>query len=258
VTSRFKFSGFSVPNYTQVPDELFDQLLAILTGAELKVLLYVMRRTFGFKKGSDVISKSQLENGIQKRNGEILDSGTGLSRRAIRLAIDSLVEMNILLKHRHASAEKGDEATEYALNIRGTDPWVKSTHGGRVQNTQGGGYPVPPQETVEQETESKRINVDAEKSAQKGNAAIEPWKIADIVQQILEVTGDPKSTGFYRRVARLVPEPLVYQALSETKVAKLGGEIRTNPGALFTSRIKDIARRNRIDLGLRPSAEGRR
>jgi len=56
------FQGFRSPNYTQVPDELFDELMSTLSGAELKVLLYIIRRTFGFKKGSDTISLSQMLN----------------------------------------------------------------------------------------------------------------------------------------------------------------------------------------------------
>jgi hypothetical protein len=32
------FAGFSSPNYTPVPDELFDDLLPVLSGAEVKVL----------------------------------------------------------------------------------------------------------------------------------------------------------------------------------------------------------------------------
>jgi hypothetical protein len=123
------FQGFQSPNTTSVPDELFDNLLPILAGAELKVLLYIIRRTFGFKKGSDRISKSQLEHGIKKADGRILDGGTGLSRRAIRLAIDSLVARNILIKLPNISPERGHEATEYALNIANTPPGVKSTPG---------------------------------------------------------------------------------------------------------------------------------
>src|SRR5262249_29108165 len=143
------FRGFRGPNYTQVPDELFDELLADLSGAELKVLLYVMRRTFGFKKGSDRISKSQLENGIKRLNGEPLDRGTGLSRRAIRLAVQSLVAKRILLKRTRFSDRHGDEATEYALNVIGTDPWVVSTPGGAhpgVHSTQALGREVPTQD----------------------------------------------------------------------------------------------------------------
>jgi hypothetical protein len=43
--------------------------MADLSGAELKVVLYVARRTFGFGKESDNISLSQMAQGITKRDG---------------------------------------------------------------------------------------------------------------------------------------------------------------------------------------------
>ena len=47
-----KFKGFSRPNTTPTPDEVFDVFLTQLTPAELKVLLYIIRRTYGFQKDS--------------------------------------------------------------------------------------------------------------------------------------------------------------------------------------------------------------
>ncbi len=44
-----QFGGFDAPHYTQTPDVLFDELLPYLSEAELKVLLYIIRRTFGFR-----------------------------------------------------------------------------------------------------------------------------------------------------------------------------------------------------------------
>ena len=41
------FMGLEAPAYTQVPDDLVDWVMAYLTGAELKVLLYIVRRPFG-------------------------------------------------------------------------------------------------------------------------------------------------------------------------------------------------------------------
>ena len=69
------FRGFSGPNYTPVPDELFDELMVELSGAELKVLLYIIRRTFGFKRDADMISLSQMLNGIRTPDGRVLDRG---------------------------------------------------------------------------------------------------------------------------------------------------------------------------------------
>jgi phage replication O-like protein O len=143
VDDTYHFRGFRKPTYTQVPDEVFDELMPILSGSEFKVLMYVIRRTFGFQKGSDRISKAQMEFGIRRKDGSILDGGTGLSRRAIRLAVESLVEKDILIKITHQSPERGDETTEYALNIIGVDPWVESTQGEgqKVPTPVGSAYP---------------------------------------------------------------------------------------------------------------------
>lgn len=43
-TSEGAFPGFRAPSYTMVPNELFDDLMADLSGAALKVLLYIVRR----------------------------------------------------------------------------------------------------------------------------------------------------------------------------------------------------------------------
>jgi phage replication O-like protein O len=116
-TSR-KFRGFQSPNTTPVPDELFDELMYDLTGAELKVLLYICRRTFGFKKESDNISLSQLVNGIKTRDGKVLDRGTGLSKDSVSRVVKSLEEKGIIVRNRRQSVERGYEATTYFLNIK--------------------------------------------------------------------------------------------------------------------------------------------
>lgn len=113
-------SGFQRPNYTQVPDALFDELLPDLSGAELKVLLYITRRTLGFRKHEDAISLTQICSGITRHDGTVIDRGTGLSRRSVVPAIRSLVQRN-LLSARHALTEHGDaDTTVYALRFDGT------------------------------------------------------------------------------------------------------------------------------------------
>lgn len=112
-----RFRGFTSPRYTPVPDELFDELMSLLSGAELKVVLYIIRRTFGFKKESEAISLSQIRRGITTRDGRVLDRGTGLSLSAAQAAIKGLVEKRIVVATRNRSAHKGDEATTYRLHI---------------------------------------------------------------------------------------------------------------------------------------------
>src|SRR4051812_38798053 len=95
IKQEFKYQGFDGPNYTVVPDGLFDELLPILSGAETKVLLYIVRRTFGFKKDSDSISFNQICNGIKTKDGRQIDRGTGLSTSTAQGAIKGLVEKEI-------------------------------------------------------------------------------------------------------------------------------------------------------------------
>ena len=106
-----------MPNSTQVPDDLFDKFMADLSGAELKVLLYIIRRTFGFKRHQDAISISQLVNGITRKTGEVLDKGTGLSRATAVSAAKSLEKRGFIVRTKKYSAEHGDEATAYSLKI---------------------------------------------------------------------------------------------------------------------------------------------
>src|SRR5690242_3656707 len=117
-TENLQFKGFLSPRYTQVPDELFDELMAHLSGAELKVLLYIIRRTFGFKKDTDNISLNQICKGITTRRGEVLDCGTGLSQNAVLSALKGLLAKKAIVAKRNESRERGHEPTTYSLNIR--------------------------------------------------------------------------------------------------------------------------------------------
>jgi phage replication O-like protein O len=113
----YRFVGFSKPNYTQTPNELFDELLPELSESELKVLLYVVRRTFGFGKEADAISINQLAEGITTKDGRVLDRGTGLSRTSVKKATAALVEKGILTV-RQVRSEDGDFASNvFALRF---------------------------------------------------------------------------------------------------------------------------------------------
>jgi hypothetical protein len=76
----------------------------------------------------------------------------------------------------------------------------------------------------------------------------ESYEIEALTEDILEVCQDVKSTGFYRKVAMLMPRQDIYRALSEVKEIRDTGEIKTSAGALFTSLIKKYAAEQGIDL----------
>ncbi len=114
----YHFDGFASPNFTQVPDELFDVLAPELTEAELRVLLYIVRRTFGFKKQADAISVSQLVGGLKSRDGRLLDKGTGMSRSAVWRGATGLVEKGVLAVQRTRSEDGDYESNVYSLRFR--------------------------------------------------------------------------------------------------------------------------------------------
>ncbi|MDP9309971.1 MAG: replication protein, partial [Chloroflexota bacterium] len=142
------------------------ELLIELSGAELKALLYIIRRTFGFKKDSDNISLSQMLNGITTREGQVLDRGAGLSKPTLLQALRSLQEKGIIETERQRSAEKGDEPTLYRLKFAGETrgqkniaPVVKEFDQGGDKETLPGPWleNLTTQNTAEQKTVEQDI-----------------------------------------------------------------------------------------------------
>lgn len=155
------FPGFASPNYTQVPDELFDLLMPQLSECELRVLLYVIRRTFGFKRDSDAISLSQLVNGIVTREGQRLDYGAGVARSSAVRAIKGLTEKGVIVATKRSSVQRGNETTTYALRFHDSKTLASevATKNQVHHETTPGSLVKPalvsprnPQETGEQET----------------------------------------------------------------------------------------------------------
>src|SRR4051812_23879191 len=100
ISEPYKFVGFSSPNTTPVPDVLFDGLLLQLDNAELRVLLYISRRTYGFKKSADDISISQMVDGIKRKDGTVLDGGAGKAKSSFALALSGLLAKKIIIARR--------------------------------------------------------------------------------------------------------------------------------------------------------------
>ncbi len=97
---------------------------------------------------------------------------------------------------------------------------------------------------------NKNVNVNGLIKTRGEDPEASGTKAEALVLDILDVTRDPHSTGFYRRVAHAVPEHLVFRALSETKDQAARGRIRKSRGAFFTDTIDRLAREHGYDLGL--------
>lgn len=115
------FAGFHSPRYTQVPNELFDTLLPDLSGAELKVLLYITRRTFGFRKREDEISIAQMCEGLTTAEGRVKDRGTGLSRAGVLAALSSLEDKGVIVRERRTDESGRKSESTYGLKFAPDD-----------------------------------------------------------------------------------------------------------------------------------------
>jgi len=193
-TDDYYFEGFTSPNTTPVPDVVFDRLLGRLKEAELKALLYIIRRTFGFKRGSDSISFNQFLRGITTRDGRVLDEGCGVKdRTTLSNALKSLEKKGIVLSTKGMDERGENQTTVYALRFTAGD--AASDNGGSAEIPEGvvgnpyhpgRNYPPPvvgnsyPQETGIQQTEISYSNIrmhDRSKDDFVDNSASQPISV---------------------------------------------------------------------------------
>lgn len=72
----------------------------------------------------------------------------------------------------------------------------------------------------------------------------DPAHIQYLVEKILEVCRDTKSARFYARVARALPDEVIFRFLSEIKQ----DDRIKNRGAVFTSKVKQYTSRHKLSL----------
>ncbi len=126
-----------LPNSTQIPDVILDLWMAELSGAELKVVLYVARRTYGFGKECDNISLNQIASGIKKRDGTVLDRGTGLSISSVTRAVKSLEEQRFLIRRTNINDKNEHEENTYSLNLDWTGEVLPNSENPPSKNEEG-------------------------------------------------------------------------------------------------------------------------
>lgn len=95
--------GFRPPNYTQTPNELFDDWLPKLKMIELKILLVILRKTFGWHKDVAKISREELKK------------LTGLQSIQISNGTKSLIEKKLIKKT--VIGSDGTESSYYELCV---------------------------------------------------------------------------------------------------------------------------------------------
>lgn len=120
-----KFPGFPEPYQSWDFPTILNGYIHLLTGAEFKVLWYILRHTYGWQKDQDEISLTQLKKGIQKKDGSWLDRGTGLSRQGIIDAIygreNNKGKCLGLIKKGFIKKSKGRKANCFKLVVKKVD-----------------------------------------------------------------------------------------------------------------------------------------
>ena len=151
---------FARPTTTATPDEIFEEWVHVLRHAELLALLYVVRRTLGFKKVEDGISYTQFLNGITTREGKVLDRGCGIkSRGTLAAALRRLEELGLIRSHKAQDA-RGDRATtRYSLWFAGDEDHDRPSRHTSVpdRTTEGRGPQIEPRWYANRTTPSARI-----------------------------------------------------------------------------------------------------
>ena len=91
------------PNFTMVPNIMFDEWQSELSPAAFSCLMVVSRKTYGWQKRMDEIAQSQFE------------ALTGMSKNTVKAALAELLKKNIL---KVESDPTKRTATKYSLNIQ--------------------------------------------------------------------------------------------------------------------------------------------
>ena len=243
---EFYYEGFSGPNGTIVPDDVFDLLAPRLKESELRVLLYIVRRTFGFGKSADAISLSQLTKGIKTRDGRILDYGTGMSRKAVIAGVKGLVGKGIITVERRRTAKGDTDTNIYKLRFRNDSPLV--TEGDSPGNpstppadTSGnhGGSSAPPPAGAAGNSQDSVVQDSASQDSENNTPVVASDLTKD--QRLYE---DLKAAGIHHKTAaKLIRDndiSHIRKALDYLQHRlETGWEPQQTPAAWLTAAIKD-------------------
>ena len=112
-----------IVNSFQLPNSVIDELLADLTGAELKCYLYVLRKTKGWNKEEDAISVSQFMK------------VTGLSNRKVIDACERLIELGLLEQKIGSNKIKVFSVKDYKTSSSEESSLVKKVHSGSEESS---------------------------------------------------------------------------------------------------------------------------
>src|SRR5436190_13750553 len=115
------FEGFNKPeaNFFRLPNEWTDITAQVTSLAEMKLVEYVLKHTWGYSE-FDVIKKITTDEfmyGRKKKSGERIDNGTGLSKPSVIEGLKSAVKHG-LLEEEIDDSDKARVKKYYKLKMR--------------------------------------------------------------------------------------------------------------------------------------------
>lgn len=129
------FPGFNTTfkGYSQLPNDWLDEITSQIDNvAELKIVLYVYRHTWGFQKKSDnpdepakhdeikKLTTDEFMHGRKKSDGTRMDRGTGLSKHSVIDGTRNAIKHGYILEEVD-DRDKGRVIKSYALKMLKTD-----------------------------------------------------------------------------------------------------------------------------------------
>ena len=119
------FTGFDRPesNWFRMPNSWTDITAEINNLAELKVVEYILRHTWGYQEYGlkKHITIDEFVNGRRRADGARMDKGTGLSERAVYDGLRKAVESGLIDEDVDAS-DRGRVKKFYSLHMRDEAP----------------------------------------------------------------------------------------------------------------------------------------
>jgi hypothetical protein len=254
------FQGFDYPeeNYFRMPNIWTDITSGMSSCAELKVVEYVLRHTWGFREFGKLkkITLDEFENGRRKADETRMDKGIGMRRQAIISGLRQAVKDGYLIEETDKT-DKGRIKKFYGLQMLVKKSNNEEGEGKTVERYENHtpdvrkSYPrdmkitLPSEkETIERNYRKKPLNGNNIITVKSGIELLkmlknlhEPKeKIEYIANTILETFGDKHSSDFYKLVASKIPESVIRAALSEIK-----SDGAKHPAKVFVHRMKEYA-----------------
>jgi DNA-binding PadR family transcriptional regulator len=153
-------------NWSKLPNQFVDEIMPeISTLSELKVILYILRHTWGFQDDDKRITLDEFENGRKRKDGTRIDKGCGLSHPSIVSGLKKAEKHGYI----HVETDDSDKARirkTYSIEYKSPDQGLKDLTPDVKEFNSSSKESLP-----RSEKETKERNLEKEKNLQDKSCA---------------------------------------------------------------------------------------